>query len=143
MAHTTERAALVLYAHPNLTTAVQAITADVDENEEALEVASRLLERFPPEVQHSATKRRTIEARRFSIMASVRAAQRKKYGEGGQTEPVSPLLEALGDAPGDVLRVIVEFVGEGDALEQSSIENDEGLEGERNAAVGRKRGREE
>ena len=45
-------------------------------------------------------------------MAAVRAAQRKKYGEGGQAKPVSVLLEALADAPGDVLRVIVGFVGE-------------------------------
>ena len=115
MAHTTERAIVVLYAHPSLVTTIQAITAGVeetDENEDALELASDLLERFPAEVQHAATTRRIIVHRRLAIVASVRAAQRKKYGVGGQAEPVTDFLEALGDAPGDVLRVIVEFVGE-------------------------------
>ena len=166
MAHTTERAILILCANPNLIMTVQATTADVeddndendennenDENEEneenidALYSALTLLERFPAKVQHAATMRRIIVPRRLAIMAAVRAAQRKKYGEGGQAEPVSPLLEALADAPGDILRVIVEFVGEGGggtAEEQSSKEKqgNEELKGERDSA-GKKRGREE
>ena len=120
MAHTTERAILILCANPNLIMTVQATTADVeddndendennenDENEEneeninALYSALTLLERFPAKVQHAATMRRIIVPRRLAIMAAVRAAQRKKYGEGGQAEPVSPLLEALVVAPGD------------------------------------------
>jgi len=56
---------------------------------------------------------------------------------------VSPLLEALGDAPGDVLRVIIGYVEEKYTLKQSSRENDEELEGERTSTAGRKRGREE
>ena len=115
MAHTAERAISVLYAHPNLITKVETTTADVvltDEDILALTDARDLLERFPANVQHAATTRRIIVHRRLAIMAAVRAAQRKKYGEGGQAAPVSDFLEALGDAPGDVLRVIVEFVGE-------------------------------
>ena len=145
MAHTTERAIVVLYAHPSLVTTIQAITAGVeetDENEDALGFASVLLECFPAEVQHAATTRRIIVHRRLAIVASVRAAQRKKYGVGGQAEPVTDFLEALGDAPGDVLRVIVEFVGEGAALEESGEESGGELEGERRLAGG-KRGREE
>ena len=70
------------------------------------------------------------------------AAQRKKYGEGGQAEPVSYPLKALGEVPGAIPRVIVEeFMREGDASEQSSRENDEELEDERNSLVGRKRRR--
>jgi len=145
MAHTTERAILVLCAHPNLVTAVQATTADVDEsneNSEVLQSARDILDRFPAEVQHAATMRRVIIPRRLAILASVRAAQRKKYEEGGQAEPVSPLLEALADAPGDILRVIVEqFVGEGGALEQEGGENE--VLGDVENLVGRKRGREE
>ena len=119
MAHTTERATLVLYANPSLVETVQATTANVelnDENRATLKSARRLLERFPIDVQHAAAKRREVHrvivSRRLAIIASVRAAQKKKYGKGRQAEPVSPLLEALGDAPGDILRVIVEFVGE-------------------------------
>ena len=115
MAHTTERATLVLYANPSLVETVQATTANVelnDENRATLKSARRLLERFPIDVQHAAAKRGVIVSRRLAIIASVRAAQKKKYGKGRQAEPVSPLLEALGDAPGDILRVIVEFVGE-------------------------------
>ena len=147
MAHTTERAILVLCAHPNLVTAVQATTADVDEsneNSEVLQSARDILDRFPAEVQHAATMRRVVIPRRLAIMASVKAAQRKKYGEGGQAEPVLPLLEALADAPGDLLRVIVGFVGEGEALEESSSRRtNEEPEGEGNSAGGRKREREE
>jgi len=146
MAHTTERAILVLCAHPNLITAVQAITADVDADiaDSRLVAARELLERFPAKVQHAATMRSVIVPRRLAILSSVRAAQIQKYGEGGQAEPVSPLLELLADAPGDILRFIVEeFVGEGFALERTGEENEEKLEGERRAAAGRKRGREE
>ena len=121
MANTTERATLALCVRPSLVTAVQAITADVeetDETSEALERARFLLDRFPAKVQDAATMRTVIVPRRLAILACVRAAQRKKYEEVGQAEPVSPLLEALADAPGDILRVIVEdFIGEGDALE--------------------------
>ena len=131
MAHTTERAILILCAHPSVVVGtVQVITSDdandVEETDEisladfglAEAFACELLERFPAKVQHAATMRRVITPRRLAILASVRAAQRKKYGEGGQAEPVSPLLEALADAPGDILRVIVEdFVGVGHALE--------------------------
>jgi len=57
---------------------------------------------------------------------------------------VLPLLEALADAPGDLLRVIVGFVGEGEALEESSSRRtNEEPEGEGNSAGGRKREREE
>ena len=114
-AYTTERAIRVLYAHPSLVAKVQTITEDVEangENEHVLRRARKLLERFPADVQRTAAYRRVVASRRLAVMASVRAAQSKKYGEGGQPEPVSCLLEALGDAPGDVLRVIVEFVGE-------------------------------
>ena len=89
-----------------------------DENSDALFHASELLERFPAEVQHAATMRAVIVPRRLAILASVHVARVQKYGEGGQAAPVSPLLEALADAPGDILRHIVEeFVGEGEALE--------------------------
>ena len=89
-----------------------------DENSDALFHASELLERFPAEVQHAATMRAVIVPRRLAILASVHVARVQKYGEGGQAAPVSPLLEALADAPGDFLRYIVEeFVGEGEALE--------------------------
>ena len=115
MAHTTERAILVLCTNLSLVATVQAITADVEETEEnfdSLFYAIELLECFPANVQHAATMRRVIVPRRFAIVASVRAAQIKKYGEGGQAEPVSGLLELLADAPGDILRVIVGFIGE-------------------------------
>ena len=145
MAHTTERAILVLCTHPNIITTVQAITADVEETDktsDALFVARELLDHFNAKVQHAATMRRVIIPRRLAILASVRAAQRKKYEEGGQAEPVSPLLEALADAPGDILRVIVEqFVGEGGALEQEGGENE--VLGDVENLAERKRGREE
>ena len=49
-------------------------------------------------------------SRRLAILVSVR----KNRGDRGQPELVPPLLEALADAPGDILRVIVKlFVGEG------------------------------
>ena len=122
MAHTTDRAILVLCAIPNLITDVQTITAEVEDDGEIdeegndiiehLEHARELLERFPGEVQQAATKRRIVLPRRLAIMGSVRAAQTKKYGVGGQVEPVSLLLEALADAPSDMLRVIMGFVGE-------------------------------
>jgi len=123
VAHTTERAILVLSAHPSLVATVQAFIANVEEgienglavedyaNGTALHWARELLVRFPANVQQAAAARRSAASRRLAVMASVRVAQRKKYGDGGQAEPVSDLLEALGDAPDDVLRVIVGFVG--------------------------------
>ena len=117
MASTTERAILVLCANLNLVTTVEAITKNVEEAE-TLSWTRHLLERFPAEVQHAATMRAVIVPRRLAILASVHVARVQKYGEGGQAAPVSPLLEALADAPGDILRCIVEeFVGEGEALE--------------------------
>ena len=154
MAHTTERATLVLCAYPDLVTTVQATTADVeesDENSEALEIARDLLELFPAKVQRAASMRTVIVPRRLAIMASVRVARIQKYGEGGQAERVSGLLEALADAPGDVLRYIVEeFVGEGEALEQEGEEEATEQEGEESEELGgegkltgKKRGRED
>jgi len=141
MAHTTDRATLILFSHPRLVPAVRAITAAAEataENADVLYWAQQLLDRFPAKVQHAAAARRVIVSRKLTVMSSVRAAQRKKYGEGGQAAPVSALLEALGDAPSDVLRVIVEFVGEGGDCAGQRGENESGEQ-----EGGRKRGREE
>ena len=59
MAHTTERATTLLHSHPNLLTTVEKTIADVEEigmNRETLKWARKLLDRFPAEVQHAATK---------------------------------------------------------------------------------------
>ena len=59
MAHTTERATTLLHSHPNVLTTVEKTIADIEENDanrECLKRARRLLDRFPAEVQHDATK---------------------------------------------------------------------------------------
>ena len=59
MTHTTERATTLLRSHPDLITTVEKTIADVGENatnREYLKWARMLLDRFPAEVQHSATK---------------------------------------------------------------------------------------
>ena len=48
---------------------------------------------------------------RFSVIACVGVARRQKYEGLGQVEPVSKLLESLGDVPDDILRVIVSSMG--------------------------------
>ena len=114
MTQTTERAILVLSRHPNLVTDVQSTTANVSDyavNREALRWGRVLVLCLPAGVQQAAATRRVVFLRRFAIMRSVSAAQRKKYGEGGQATPVTEFLEALADVPGDVLQEIVKFVG--------------------------------
>ena len=58
------------------------------------------------------THRLAVVLRRVVVLACVSVAQRQKYEGLGQEEPVSELLESLGDVPGDVLRIIVGFMGE-------------------------------
>ena len=71
------------------------------------------MERFPVDVQQAAAARRVVFLIRFAIIRSASATQRKKYGGEGQAAPVTELLEALAEAPSDVLQEIVKFVGEG------------------------------
>jgi len=59
MAHTTERATTLLHSNPNLLTTVEKTIVDVEENgenEDYLVSARNLLDRFPAEVQHAATR---------------------------------------------------------------------------------------
>ena len=122
MAHTTERAILVLCAHPSLATEVQAFTADAaadaeeydedfDEGDEtnfsALRAGYELLKRFPAEVQQAATMRVIIAPRRFTVLSSIRQVRFRP-----PTPPPSQLLSLLAiSTPDDLVRVILEFVG--------------------------------
>ena len=68
MAHTTERATTLLFSHPTLITTIETTIADVeenDENEEYLESANVLLDLFPAEVQHAATKLQLEDSERM------------------------------------------------------------------------------
>ena len=117
MTHTTEWAITVLCSHPSLIADVEAITANVAENaddEVALLWADWLVKRFPAEVQrrcHQAQGRRAPPVRDHGIRQ--RPPNARSTEKEDRQRPVSDLLEALADVPGDVVREIVEFVGEG------------------------------
>ena len=99
IANMTKRAILVLCARPNVVTAARAITSTRP---------ARLWKRLAFSWTRQGPERRHHAHGHCSPTARLHGLQRKKtYGGGGQAEPVPPLLKALGDAPGDILRAIV------------------------------------